>query len=196
MVRSSYQVAAGTSASPAQIWSLLMNAYSWPRWGTVDALLPEQSEQISPDGHDGVGAVRAFRTGRVVTREKIVELYEHQRLVYVGVDNPFMNNSGGDRADRRCARRIDNRVARHLSRGIRPTPRVSPHADPDHAADGQRPSTSRCPAEFVAACGHTRRSGAIAVSLRTTRVGIVAAALSCLIDSSGGQSCGHLRRDR
>ncbi|MGI5215446.1 SRPBCC family protein [Plantactinospora sp. CA-290183] len=92
MVRSSYQVAAETSAAPAQVWSLLINAYSWPRWGTVDALLPEQSEQISPDGHDGVGAVRAFRTGRVVTREKIVEMYGNERLVYEGADNPFMND--------------------------------------------------------------------------------------------------------
>lgn len=92
MVRSSYEVAARTSAAPAQIWSLLVDAHSWPRWGTVDALVPERSEQISPNRRDGVGAVRAFRTGRVVTLEKIVEMDGNERLVYEGLNNPFMKN--------------------------------------------------------------------------------------------------------
>jgi carbon monoxide dehydrogenase subunit G len=92
MVRSSYQAVAESSAAPAQIWSLLVDAYSWPRWGTVDALVLEESEQISPEGRDSVAAVRAFRTGRVVTRERIVEMQQDERLVYEGVDNPFLRN--------------------------------------------------------------------------------------------------------
>ncbi|MEV6301242.1 MMPL family transporter [Actinoplanes sp. NPDC051861] len=91
-VEDSYQVAAETSAPPEQVWSLLVNAHTWPVWGTVDALVLEQSEQISPDGRDGVGAVRAFRTGSVVTREQIVEVHPNRRLVYAGVGNQFMDN--------------------------------------------------------------------------------------------------------
>ncbi|TYC07084.1 SRPBCC family protein [Micromonospora sp. WP24] len=91
-MRGSYAVTATSRFTPAQLWALLLDAQTWPRWGTVDDLVPEQSEQISPGGQDAVGAVRAFRTGRVVTRERIVGLRPRERFAYQGVDNPVLSN--------------------------------------------------------------------------------------------------------
>jgi aspartate-semialdehyde dehydrogenase len=42
----------------------------------------ERSSGLDPHGRDGVGAVRAFRTGRVVTGERLTELMENRRLAY------------------------------------------------------------------------------------------------------------------
>lgn len=91
-MRGSYTATATSNAAPSQLWSLLLDAHGWPQWGTVDALVLEQSDQISPDGQDRIGAVRAFRTGRVVTRERIVALWPYERFAYQGVDNPVLTN--------------------------------------------------------------------------------------------------------
>lgn len=92
MVTCSYDVTAESSGAPSRLWSLLIDARSWPRWGTVDSLVLERSEGISPDGRDEVGAVRAFRTGRIVTSERITALDPDRRLAYQDAQNPFMKN--------------------------------------------------------------------------------------------------------
>lgn len=92
MVACSYDVAAESSGVPSRLWSLLIDARIWPSWGTVDSLVLERSEGISPDGRDEVGAVRAFRTGTVVTSERITELDPCRRFAYEGAENPFMKN--------------------------------------------------------------------------------------------------------
>lgn len=87
-----YDVTAESRATASTVWSLLVDAHSWPRWGTVDALVADASERLSPDGRDGVGAVRAFRTGDVVTSERITELRPDELFAYEGASNPFMEN--------------------------------------------------------------------------------------------------------
>lgn len=87
-----YDVTADSRATPAAVWSLLVDARSWPRWGTVDALVTDASEHLSSDGRDEVGAVRAFRTGDVVTSERITELQPGELFAYEGASNPFMEN--------------------------------------------------------------------------------------------------------
>ena len=88
----SYAVTCTTRAEPSQVWPLLLDARTWPQWGTVDALVLDQCEHLSADGHDTVGAVRAFRTGRVVTRERVVELRPYECFAYYGVDNPVLSD--------------------------------------------------------------------------------------------------------
>ncbi|MFI6172314.1 SRPBCC family protein [Nocardia sp. NPDC051052] len=78
----SYDATATTTASPADIWPLLADARTWPVWSIVDALVTERSSGLDPDGNDPVGAVRAFRTGRVVTGERITGLDVGNRLTY------------------------------------------------------------------------------------------------------------------
>ncbi|MEU5265486.1 SRPBCC family protein [Amycolatopsis sp. NPDC021455] len=84
----SYDVTAESAAPPAAVWALLLDAHSWPAWSRVDALETAQSTGLSPDGRDGVGAVRAFRTGKVVTKERITALEPERRFAYEGVENP------------------------------------------------------------------------------------------------------------
>ena len=62
-----YDATATTTAPPAVVWRLLVDARTWPTWATVDSLVTERSSDLDPNGRDPVGAVRAFRTGRIVT---------------------------------------------------------------------------------------------------------------------------------
>ncbi len=73
-MRGRFDIRTRSSRTPAELYELLIDARSWPRWGTVDELVLDRSEGIDPDGRDGVGAVRAFRTGRVVVSERITHL--------------------------------------------------------------------------------------------------------------------------
>ncbi|KZB79156.1 SRPBCC family protein [Amycolatopsis regifaucium] len=86
----SYDVTAESPASPAAVWALLLNARSWPVWSRVDALETTASQGLSADGRDGVGATRAFRTGKTVTKERITALEPERRFAYEGVENPAM----------------------------------------------------------------------------------------------------------
>jgi hypothetical protein len=84
----SYDVIAASAAPPAAVWGLLLDAQSWPEWSPVDALESALSQNLSPEGRDGVGAARAFRTGKVVTKERITSLDPLRRFAYEGVANP------------------------------------------------------------------------------------------------------------
>ncbi len=90
MSQQSYDVTAESSAPPSAIWALLLDPHSWPIWSPIDALETTQSTGLSPDGRDGVGAVRAFRTGKVVTKERITALEPEHRFAYEGAENPQM----------------------------------------------------------------------------------------------------------
>ncbi|MEV7196271.1 SRPBCC family protein [Streptomyces sp. NPDC093510] len=88
----SYDVTAESTAPPEAIWALLRNPRSWPEWSRIDALDTGRSRDLSPDGQDGVGATRAYRTGKVVTRERITDLVlePELRFSYEGVEIPQM----------------------------------------------------------------------------------------------------------
>ncbi|MFG2949827.1 SRPBCC family protein [Streptomyces adustus] len=91
-MKGSYDVTAESEAPASAVWSLLLDAHSWPRWGAVDALVQDRSENLSPNGRDEVGAVRAFRTGEVVTSERVTHLRPCELFAYEDSDNPFMEN--------------------------------------------------------------------------------------------------------
>ncbi|MEQ0563562.1 SRPBCC family protein [Amycolatopsis sp. NEAU-NG30] len=92
MNRQSYDVTAESAAPPPAVWALLLDPHSWPDWSPIDALETAESSGLSPDRRDGVGAVRAFRTGKVVTRERITELEPERRFAYEGVENPQLSD--------------------------------------------------------------------------------------------------------
>jgi uncharacterized protein YndB with AHSA1/START domain len=88
-----YRVSATTSAPAHTVWRLLVDGRSWPRWASgLDELVEERSSGLDPDGHDDVGAVRAYRTGRVVTGERITELVRDRRLAYESAFNFSMKD--------------------------------------------------------------------------------------------------------
>ncbi len=78
-----YHVSATTSASVTTVWSLLIDGRSWPQWSSgLDELVEKRSTGLDPGGRDDVGTVRAFRTGRVVTGERLTELVDGRRIAY------------------------------------------------------------------------------------------------------------------
>ncbi|MFG2533110.1 SRPBCC family protein [Streptomyces sp. NPDC048516] len=87
-----YDVTVTTGASPEIVWKLLVDAASWPLWSKVDSLDTTRSVGLDPGGDDGIGAVRAFRTGRVVTGERLTEKVEGCLLAYEDAFNPSMHN--------------------------------------------------------------------------------------------------------
>ncbi|MGW2052020.1 SRPBCC family protein [Streptomyces sp. NPDC001858] len=87
-----YDVTVTTGASPEIVWKLLVHAASWPLWSKVDSLDTTRSVSLDPGGDDGVGAVRAFRTGRIVTGERLTEKVEQRLLAYEGAFNSSMHN--------------------------------------------------------------------------------------------------------
>lgn len=92
MIQQFYDVTAESAAPPAAVWALLLDAHSWPVWSRVDALERTRSTGLSADGRDGVGAVRAFRTGKVVTEERITALEPERRFAYEGAENPRLTD--------------------------------------------------------------------------------------------------------
>lgn len=88
-----YRVRATTSAPPSTVWDLLVDGRSWPRWSFgLDELVEARSSGLDPDGRDGVGAVRAFRTGRTVTAERLTELVPQRRLSYEDAFNAALKD--------------------------------------------------------------------------------------------------------
>ncbi|GIG67119.1 SRPBCC family protein [Phytomonospora endophytica] len=87
-----YDVTATTSAPPEVVWKLLADATTWPGWSSVDALDADRSVGLDPGGDDPVGSVRAFRTGRTVTGERLTEKVENRLLAYEDAFNPTMRD--------------------------------------------------------------------------------------------------------
>jgi hypothetical protein len=73
-------VTAHSSADAATLYALITNGASWPTWSPIDSFTLERAGTSTPEG---VGAIRAFRTGRITSREQIAELVSGQRLSYV-----------------------------------------------------------------------------------------------------------------
>ncbi|MEV6602405.1 SRPBCC family protein [Actinoplanes sp. NPDC051346] len=87
-----YDATATSTAPPAVVWRLLADARTWPTWSAVDSLVTDRSSGLGPDGQDLVGAVRAFRTGRTVTGERLTGLIEQKQLTYEDAFNPTIRD--------------------------------------------------------------------------------------------------------
>ncbi|EME61663.1 SRPBCC family protein [Amycolatopsis decaplanina] len=86
----SYDVLAESAAPPAVVWALLLDPKMWPAWSHAGELDVSSSSGLSPDGRDGVGAIRAFRSGKAVIRERITGLTLGRRFAYEGLESPHM----------------------------------------------------------------------------------------------------------
>ncbi|WP_151769864.1 SRPBCC family protein [Streptomyces abyssomicinicus] len=69
-----------TTAAPALVHALLRDGAGWPAWSPLDSFVLESE---APGGGEGVGAVRVFRTGRHVSRERIVASVPDRHFAYV-----------------------------------------------------------------------------------------------------------------
>ncbi|HEY2700769.1 MAG TPA: hypothetical protein VGJ45_35290 [Pseudonocardiaceae bacterium] len=128
------------------MWGLLIDGRSWPRWSSgLDELVAERSSGLDPHGQDGVGAIRAFRTGRVVTGERLTELVDGRRLAYEDAFNFAMKEGlpGRHRVDAGPGRRHDNHLARNLADALRDRLDHALRPAPGDATDGRRPRELR-----------------------------------------------------
>jgi uncharacterized protein YndB with AHSA1/START domain len=69
-----------TRAASEAVWSLIANADQYPRWGPWD---DGGYETADSKEERGVGSIQWFSTGRTRSVERIVEIDENRRLVYV-----------------------------------------------------------------------------------------------------------------
>jgi hypothetical protein len=69
-----------TKAAPGAVHALLRDGAGWPVWSPLGSFALESQ---APDGGEGVGAVRVFRTGRHVSREQIVASEPDRHFAYV-----------------------------------------------------------------------------------------------------------------
>jgi hypothetical protein len=60
-----------TAGSPEATFAALADESSWPDWSPMDS---GELERPGPADPHGVGAIRRFRTGRSVSRERVVAL--------------------------------------------------------------------------------------------------------------------------
>jgi polyketide cyclase/dehydrase/lipid transport protein len=89
---SSYAVTATSAAAPEQVFAVLVRGATWPSWSPIDEFTLDGDGD--PDGPQGVGAVRLFRTGRQVSREPITALVPGRRFVYVNESPPWRHYRG------------------------------------------------------------------------------------------------------
>jgi len=75
-------VRAHSPASAADLYALLASGETWPAWSPIGSFELERPGVTAEGGGDGVGAIRIFRTGRVTSRERVVELVPDRRLTY------------------------------------------------------------------------------------------------------------------
>ncbi|GAA4199688.1 SRPBCC family protein [Streptosporangium oxazolinicum] len=87
----SYGVTARSRATPDAVFAALTHAATWPRWTPIDSADVESGD---PEDRQEVGDTRIFRTGRSVSRERIVELIDNRRFVYDTVNGAFRSYRG------------------------------------------------------------------------------------------------------
>ena len=74
-----FEVSAQSAAGPDRIWELLADGTTWPTWSPIGKF---SLEKEGPGGGESVGAIRAFKTGTVTSREELLELSPGKRLRY------------------------------------------------------------------------------------------------------------------
>lgn len=76
-----YDVHATSHADSSRVFALLLDGTSWPRWSRIDSYEEEQAAE---------GPTRVFRTGRNVSRERVVEVEPDRKLAY-----EMLSDAGG-----------------------------------------------------------------------------------------------------
>lgn len=85
----SYAVRASSAADPATIYTMLLDAPSWPHWMAVDSV------EIEIPATETQGEVRRVRSGRHISRERVVALEQDRNFSYV-VESKLFTSYRGD----------------------------------------------------------------------------------------------------
>jgi uncharacterized protein YndB with AHSA1/START domain len=79
MRRRHIEVSAHSDAAPDAVFALLADGTTWPRWSPIESFELERPGDPPPEGR---GAIRVFRRGRTVGRDRLVDVAPAERLVY------------------------------------------------------------------------------------------------------------------
>jgi hypothetical protein len=79
MKRLHIHTTAHSSGDPASVYRLLADGSTWPEWSDLGSF---ELESPAPEGGEGVGAIRVFRTGRYTSRERVAEVRPPERFSY------------------------------------------------------------------------------------------------------------------
>ena len=79
MGRQEIDVRKTIAAPPSTVYALLRDGAGWPDWSPLGSF---ELERPGTTEREGLGAVRVFHTGRVHSREEIVELVPDRRFSY------------------------------------------------------------------------------------------------------------------
>jgi hypothetical protein len=71
---------ATTGADPAAVYALVADGSTWPEWSPLGSFTLVDPGDGAPEG---LGAVRVFRTGRITSRERVVECTPDTVFSYV-----------------------------------------------------------------------------------------------------------------
>ncbi|MGH3767383.1 MAG: SRPBCC family protein [Pseudonocardiaceae bacterium] len=82
-----------TRAAAKDVYALLQDGASWPRWTGIDSF---QREAADDGVQDRVGAIRVFRKGRITGRDQIAELIPDRRFSYRHVSGLPVRDYRGD----------------------------------------------------------------------------------------------------
>ncbi|HEX4722357.1 MAG TPA: SRPBCC family protein [Pseudonocardiaceae bacterium] len=93
MRRQYIDVRVPTEASPDVLYQLLRDGSTWPTWSPLDSF---ELREPAIDEPEGIGAIRVFRTGRVTSVERVVELVPDRRLSYELVSGLPLRGYHGD----------------------------------------------------------------------------------------------------
>lgn len=78
-------------APPEAVYELLVDGSTWPAWGPFRSF-----ELVEPGDADRLGEVHIFRTGRHVSRERIVELTPGRKYAYALLAGPPLKDYRAD----------------------------------------------------------------------------------------------------
>jgi uncharacterized protein YndB with AHSA1/START domain len=86
-----FTVQARSAASPAEVYALLADGATWPRWTPFDAFALEREGKT---GGESTGAIRVFTSGRIRNREELTELGPDHVISYRSLSGmPIRNHA-------------------------------------------------------------------------------------------------------
>ena len=86
-------VSAHSEASPSDVFTILKDGSTWPRWGMFTGFELERQGKTDPLG---VGAIRVFVSRHARAREEVVEFEDGRQLSYVLLSGMSLRNYRAD----------------------------------------------------------------------------------------------------
>jgi uncharacterized protein YndB with AHSA1/START domain len=90
-----FTVEARSAASPAEVYALLADGTTWPRWTPFGTF---ELEREGEAGGESAGAIRVFTDGRIRSREEVTELIPDWLISYRSLSGmPIRNHAASVR---------------------------------------------------------------------------------------------------